>query len=188
MQAASLLKPGLAALTPEGWGLIGIVVIACGVMLWRWEFKRRFDRAFWIYAFAGWVFMMAMNWAYMDGNGYQVSRYRTETRQMMSVVHGRTVYTLMGDRMWLGVLYYADKILPMKTPAELLTIAEHSRHRVYILTRDEGVFAQQVNAIAQQTHRKIRIIDRINDGHFIQTLFELPPGAHNAIPPSHAVQ
>jgi|GEM_PF-2518133 len=188
MQAASLLKPGLAALTPVGWGLIAILVIACGVMLWRWEFRRRFDRAFWIYALAGWVFMMAMNWAYMDGKGYQVSRYRTETRQMMSVVHGRSVYTLMGDRMWLGVLYYADKILPMKTPAQLVTIAEHSRHRVYILTRDEGVFAQQVNAIAQQTHRKIRIIDRINDGHFIQTLFELRPGAHNAIPPSHAVQ
>ena len=173
MQAASLLKPGLAALSPVGWGAVALLVIAMGVVLWRWEFSRQFDRAFWMYALVGWLFMLAMNWAYMDGKGYQVSRYRAETRQMMKAVHGHRIYTLMGDRMWLGVLYYADEILPMKTPAQLTAIAEHNPHRLYILTRDEGVFAGQVNAIARQTHRTIRIIDRINDGHFIQTLFVL---------------
>ena len=173
MQAASLLKPGLAALTPVGWGAVALLVMAMGVVLWRWEFSRQFDRAFWMYALAGGLFMLAMNWAYMDGKGYQTSRYRAETRQMMNVVHGRRIYTLMGDRMWLGVLYYADEILPMKTRVQLTAIAEHSPHRLYILTRDEGVFARQVASIARQTHRKIRIIDRINDGHFIQTLFVL---------------
>ncbi len=177
MQAASLLKPGLAVLTPVGWVAVAVIIIALGVTLWRWQFQRRFDRAFWIYAAAAWVFMLAMNWAYMDGHGYQVSRYRAATRQMVSVAKGHHIYTIMGDRIWLGVLYYADEILPLKTPAQLTAIAEHRTGPIYILTRDEGVFAQQVRNIASQTHRHIHIIDRINDGHFIQTLFKLIPGS-----------
>ncbi len=173
LQAASLLKPGLAALTPLGWVLIAAAMIGLGILLWRWEFSRRFDRSFWVYAAAGWLFMLAMNWAYMDGRGYQVSRYRAETRQMISAVHGRKIYTLMGDEMWLGVLYYANEIMPLKTSPELVTIAGHTQGPLYILTRDEGVFRQQVHSIAQQTHRHIQIIDRINDGHYIQTLFQL---------------
>ena len=173
LQAASLLKPGLAALTPLGWVIIAAAMIGLGILLWRWEFSRRFDRSFWVYAAAGWLFMLAMNWAYMDGRGYQVSRYRAETRQMISAVHGRKIYTLMGDEMWLGVLYYANEIMPLKTPPELVTIAGHTQGPLYILTRDEGVFRQQVHSIAQQTHRHIQIIDRINDGHYIQTLFQL---------------
>ncbi len=182
MQAASLLKPALATLTPLGWAGVAVAVVALGIVLWRWEFNRRFDRAFWVYAATGWLFMLAMNWAYMDGRGYQVSRYRHATVQMMSVVHGRRVYTLMGDQMWLGVLYYAHAILPMKTPAQLISIARHSVGPVYVLTMDSGVFQRQVHRIARQTGRSIRIIDRINDGHYIQTLFELTPQA--VIPPA----
>jgi 4-amino-4-deoxy-L-arabinose transferase-like glycosyltransferase len=178
MQAASLLKPGLAVFTPVGWAVVGVVMIVLGGVLWRWQFQRRFDRAFWIYAAAAWVFMLAMNWAYMAGPGYQQSRYRAATRQLVSVVKGHPIYTLMGDRMWLGVLYYAGEILPMKTPAQLTAIAQHRAGSIYILTRDKGVFAQQVQTIAHQTHRRIRIIDRINDGHFIQTLFKLIPRSH----------
>ncbi|MGC9260342.1 MAG: glycosyltransferase family 39 protein [Phycisphaerae bacterium] len=173
MQAASLLQPGLAALTPIGWGLVALVIIGLGVLLWRWEFSRHWDRSFWVYAVAGWLFMLAMNWAYMDGQGYQVSRYRAETRQMISAVHGRKIYTLKGDEMWLGVLYYANEILPLKTPHELVAIAEHNKDPIYVLTRDAGVFQQQIRNIAKQTRRHIRIIDRINDGHYIQSLFQL---------------
>ena len=175
MEAASLLQPGLAALTPIGWGIIAFGMIGLGVVLWRWEFRRQFDRAFWVYAAAAWVFMLAMNWAYMDGKGYQTSRYSTGTRQMMAAVHGNTIYTLMGDRMWLGVLYYADEILPMKTPDQIVAIAMKNRGSIYVLTRDEGVFKREVQNIAARTHRHIQIIDRINDGHYIQTLFKLLP-------------
>lgn len=175
MQGLSLLKPALAVLTLPGWCLLGAGITACGVLLWHFEFSRRFAAAFYTFAIASWLLMLSTNWAYFAGRGYQVSRYRAPTKEMMAIVGTHQVYTLSGDRLWLGVLYYANRILPVRAPAVLQRKKFTSSKPIYILTRDSGPFAQAVAAIARSQKRSIRIVDRLNDGHHIQTLFELPP-------------
>ena len=175
MQAVSLLKPALGTLTLPGWCLLGVILIAAGVFIWRWEFNRKFISAFCVFALSSWLLMLSVNWAYFMGKGYQVSRYRAPTRRMMAMVGTNTVYTLTGDEIWLGVLYYANRILPLESPRSLQRRHFSSQKPVYILTRDKGKFAQAVQAIAESQHRQIRVVYRINDGHHMQTLFELPP-------------
>lgn len=181
MQALSLLKPALHTLSLPGWCLLTALLMGAGVLVWKLEFNRKFVAAFGVFAAASWLLMLAVNWAYFTGRGYQISRYRQPTRQMMAMVGKHRIYTLTGDEIWLGVLYYANHILPVKTPLALQQMHIQDYQPIYILTRDHGKFAQAVRAIAQSQHRQIRIIDRINDGHHIQTLFKLvpPPPAHS---------
>jgi 4-amino-4-deoxy-L-arabinose transferase-like glycosyltransferase len=175
MQALSLLKPALATLTLPGWCLLGIILIVSGTMIWRWEFNSKFIYAFGAFAVASWLLMLSVNWAYVTGKGYQVSQYRAPTREMMAMVGHHTIYTLTGDEIWLGVMYYANRVLPLEAPESLQKQHFAAQQPIYILTRDKGKFAQAVNAIAHSQHRHVRVVYRINDGHHVQTLFNLLP-------------
>jgi len=186
MQALSLLKPALNTLTLPGWCLLGVILAVAGVIIWRWEFNRKFVAAFVVFAATSWLLMLSVNWAYFMGKGYQVSRYRAPTGQMMAMVKPNPIYTLTGDEIWLGVLYYANQILPLKSPVSLQRAHFSPRKPIYILTRDEGKFAQAVHAIATSQHRRIHIVYRINDGHHMQTLFKLlPPSVSHRLLPAH---
>ncbi len=177
MQAVALLKPALAVLGPIGWSLIGLILVVLGVLTWRLEFSRRFDRAFFTYALAGWIFTIAAYAGYMCGHGYQVSRYRKATRQMVALAAGHRIYTLTSDEPWLGVLYYANEILPGITVEHLAQMAGQSNRPIYLLTYDGKPQRPELDQIAHLAHRQWRILDRVNDGHAIQTLFELLPSA-----------
>ncbi len=176
MQILAVLRPGLDVLGPVGWGLLAALLIVLGVRIGRWQFQRRFQRAFLAYAAAGWLFMFGCYWAYAAGKGYQVSRYRKPTKQMVRLAGGHTIYTLNGDEPWLGVLYYANEILPQVTPAELQAIAaKNPKQPIFVLTRDKPPFKADVAGVRRATRRHGRVLDRINDGHYRQTLFELTP-------------
>lgn len=180
-EALALLQPALAVLHPVGWGLTALLLMLLGWQLWRWQFQRRFDRAFLAYALAGWLFMFTCYWAYFAGQGYQESRYRRPTQELVALAHGRTIYTLAGDPLWLGVLYYANQLMPQLIPAKLQAIAAADpRAPVFVLTRDRPPWATELTAIARATHRRRRVLDRLNDGHFLQTLFELSPARDGA--------
>lgn len=176
MQAVALLKPALAVLGPIGWGAIAVVLIVLGVQIWRWEFRRRFDLAFIAYALAGWIFTIGCYAGYMRGRGYQVSRYRQATEQMVSLSHGHKIYTLTTDEPWLGVLYYANRIMPGISIERLAQMAGQNNRAIFLLTFDGKPERTQLHQIAGLAHRHWRILDRVNDGHAIQTLFELLPG------------
>lgn len=175
MQTVALLKPALAVLGFIGWGLLAIVLIILGLLIWRWEFNRYFDKAFVTYALAGWIFTMGCYIAYFEGTGYQVSRYRKATKQMVSLAQGHRIYTLTSDEPWLGVLYYANEIMPGISVGRLAQMAGQHESSIFLLTRDGPPQKPKLNEIARLAHRKWRILDRINDGHSIQTLFELLP-------------
>ena len=93
----------------------------------------------------------------------------------MAIAGHHRIYTLTGDEIWLGVLYYANHILPIKSPLQMQQMHFPSDRPIFILTRDKGKFLHAVHAIAQSQHRHIRIVYRINDGHHMQTLFKLMP-------------
>ncbi len=175
MQALSLLKPALGTLTLPGWCLLAAVLACAGVLIWRLEFNRRFIAAFGVFAVASWLLMLSVNWAYFTGRGYQISQYRQPTREMMAIAGRQHIYTLTGDEIWLGVLYYANHILPIESPLQMQQRHFPSDRPIFILTRDKGKFLQAVHAIARSQHRRIRIVYRINDGHHMQTLFKLMP-------------
>ena len=129
---------------------------------------------------AGWIFTIGCYAAYMNGRGYQVSRYRQATEQMVSLAHGHKIYTLTNDEPWLGVLYYANQIMPGISIERLAQIAGENNRAIFLLTFDGKSERVRLDQIAVLAHRHWRILDRVNDGHAVQTLFELLPVHHGA--------
>jgi len=178
-QDLAVLKPGLVILTPVGWGLIAIALVATGVALWRWQFARRFDYAFAAYSAGAWLLMFGVTWAYFGGEGYQDSEFRIPSQQLVQASGGKPIYCLSGDIPWLPVLYYANTDFPEQTPDQLQKIANSTTGPLYVLTRDESPWRNELNQIAAATHRQVQTLDRLNDAHFLQTLFMLAPTGQN---------
>ncbi len=174
MESIAMLKPALQVLGWWGWLLTSILLVLTGVWLWRDEFSRRFGRAFLAYAVGTWILMLTVYWAYFAGAGYQVSPYRIETRQLVGLADRHTIYTLAPDQPWLGVLYYANEIMPTVSPARLEAVARSPRKNVYVLTRDYmKPYSTILNHVATTTGRTIITLDRIFDGHVHQDLVTL---------------
>ncbi|NNM84166.1 MAG: phospholipid carrier-dependent glycosyltransferase [Phycisphaerales bacterium] len=176
MQRIYFLRPALNVLGVAGWGAAAVGFIVLGVRLWKDQFSRRFGNSFIWYVAGAWLLMLTTTWAYRAGAGYQVSPYRGPVRQLMQLTHQAPVYTLQGDTPWLGTLYYAGKIMPSLSRAQLeAKIKQHPP--VYVLTRAAAPFALRLQKACAQTHAEAQIIDRIFDGHYHQTLYRITQSA-----------
>jgi len=174
-QDIAALKPGLMVLTPFGWGLVAVALVMIGVLLWRWQFARRFDYAFGAYCVGSWLLMFGVTWAYVAGAGYQDSTYKIPSEQLVQAANGNPIFSLTGDAPWLPVLYYANADFPEKNPAQLKALALSESGPIYVLTRDASPWRDQLDDICSASKRSLRTLDRLDDAHFRQTLFELVP-------------
>jgi 4-amino-4-deoxy-L-arabinose transferase-like glycosyltransferase len=177
-EGLAALQSGLAVLGPVGWAVVAIVMIVLGVLLWRWQFGRRFDRAFAAYAVGGWLLMLGITWAYFGGTGYQDSEFKVPSQELVQAAGGAPIYCFTDDSPWLPVLYYANRDFP-QTDLSLAKNAATQSSPIYVLTRDESPWIERLGLISMATHRDIRVIDRVDDGHYRQTLFELVPAKSN---------
>jgi len=128
-EALESVTGAIVAIGPLVAGVLSAGLLAAGVALWHYQFRRRFAAAAVCLAISAWLFIVLLEGAYRADPANHTSPARLPTEAAMRLVGDHPVYSLAnGDiRPWLPTLFYANRLIDQRSLGELVAIANEKR-------------------------------------------------------------
>lgn len=171
------LAPNLVGLPAAAWIGLGLVVASAGVLFIRAVHRERATRAAVLLLLSAWV--MELGWwaAYKQMPAYQHSEQRGPVEHLATLVGRHPVY-LVDQRQtpWLPLLYYMDRVIPVRSLEALLARTQHEPCMVLVRVPPAAQTPSDMHAVIRDLHaagRKLTELGRAHDGHHMYVLYRV---------------